>query len=141
MKLPSVIKNDFLTRELFFLHQLNNVNSIIFQFYIHSRMPWIHMNELCSASFQSMYIWCSKSQVPVSGWCFSLALQWLVDGSQGFNHFSYFSITVMQLDSLIYANDIPMFDTLLVWMATTQNKLKEINNHDRDAHSLPNCQQ
>ena len=50
-----------------------------------------------------------------------------MDGSQGFNHFSYFSITVMQLDSLIYANDIPMFDTLLVWMATTQNKLKEIN--------------
>jgi hypothetical protein len=79
-------------------------------------MPWIHMKEF-GFCFQSLYMECSNSHNPVSRWCFLTALLWLVDGSEGINHFLYFSIKPMKLNHPIVYNveDIPMFETLEVW--------------------------
>ena len=65
--------------------------------------------------FQSLYMECSNSHNPVSRWCFLIALLWLVDGSEGINHFLYFSIKPIKSNHPTYVKDIPMFETLAVW--------------------------
>ena len=83
----------------------------------YSQIPWIHMNEF-SFCFQSLYVECSKSHNPVVGWCFLQALLWLEDGSEGFNHFLYFSFTDMPLSHLTCAEDIPISLDALALLTT-----------------------
>ena len=73
---------------------------------IYLQIPWIHMNEF-SFCFQSSYFGCFDSHNPVLAWCFLQALLWLVDGSEGFNHFMYFSIMDVPLSYLTCAKNIP----------------------------------